>query len=113
MFCLGLKVKIFIGGTPVEDDSHRLTKCHIAVATPGRLAHLIKDYEMDLSNLRVFVLDEADKLLDHSFFSDIQFICSTASKNKQIIVASATYPDGLDDFVVTFMRNPLKVQLDS
>jgi ATP-dependent RNA helicase DDX20 len=112
-FEIGLKVKIFIGGTPVEDDPHRVKKCHIAVGTPGRLAHLIKDYDMDLSKIRVFVLDEADKLLDQSFFNDIQFIFATVSKHKQILVASATYPDGLDDFVLTFMRNPVKVQMNS
>jgi ATP-dependent RNA helicase DDX20 len=68
----GLKVGVFIGGLPVDEDKRRAKNCHIAVGTPGRLKHLINDKLLDVSFIRLVVIDEADKLLEPSFEPDIR-----------------------------------------
>ena len=66
-----LKVSTFIGGTSVEDDVRKLRRCHFALGTPGRLRQLIEEGHMDTSGIRLFALDEADKLMDPSFVNDV------------------------------------------
>lgn len=67
-----LKVKAFIGGIPIESDRKNLLKCQIAVGAPGRVKHLISEGLMNVSAVRLFVLDEADKLMEESFRKDIR-----------------------------------------
>jgi len=97
----------------LDKDSRRMQGCHIALGTPGRIAHLIREFEMDLSCVRVFVLDEADKLLDDSFFNDLKYIYDAMPASRQVIAVSATYPNDLDHFILRFMNTPIKVQLDT
>ncbi|XP_065335598.1 probable ATP-dependent RNA helicase DDX20 [Cloeon dipterum] len=105
----GLKVAVFIGGLPVEEDRRRAKHCHIAVGTPGRLKHLIDDELLDVSHIRLIVIDEADKLLEPSFEPDIVHIFKTLPLNKQVIAASATYTPELKVFLEDFMRSPIRV----
>jgi len=65
-------VGVFIGGLPIEEDRRRAKHCHIAVGTPGRLKHLIDDQLLDMSHVKLIVIDEADKLLEPSFEPDIR-----------------------------------------
>jgi ATP-dependent RNA helicase DDX20 len=71
---LGLKVLSFIGGLPFEEDKQKLQHCHIAVGTPGRIKHLIEKGLLKTDNIRLFVLDEADKLMEPSFLKDIKYV---------------------------------------
>lgn len=63
-----VKTAVFYGGTPMQKDleilSNKETHPHIIVATPGRLNALVRDKKLRLSNIKVFVLDECDKMLD-------------------------------------------------
>lgn len=68
-----LQVKSFIGGIPVETDKKNLRNCHIAVGAPGRIEHLISEGLMKVDAVRLFVLDEADKLMENSFRTDIRY----------------------------------------
>lgn len=73
---LGLKVEYFVGGLSVEDDKKRLNECHIAVGAPGRIKHLIDKKLLKVSTVRLFVLDEADKLMETNFQKDIKSVWS-------------------------------------
>ncbi|KAH0618929.1 hypothetical protein JD844_018480 [Phrynosoma platyrhinos] len=92
----GLDCHVFIGGTPLNQDKIRLKKCHIAVGTPGRIKQLIELDYLNTASIRLFILDEADKLLEEgSFQEQINWIYSSLPANKQMLAVSATYPESL------------------
>ncbi|KYN17359.1 putative ATP-dependent RNA helicase DDX20 [Trachymyrmex cornetzi] len=103
----GLRVEYFVGGTSIEEDKKKLSKCHIAVGAPGRVKHLIEKGFLQASKIRLFVLDEADKLMEINFQKDINYIFSKLPSNKQIIASSATYPGDLETFLQTYMSSPV------
>ncbi|KAL0270985.1 UNVERIFIED_CONTAM: hypothetical protein PYX00_008237 [Menopon gallinae] len=108
--CAGkIKVEAFIGGLPVEQDKKKISKCQVAVGAPGRMKHLISSGLMDLSAVRLFVLDEADRLMEETFKNDISYIYTKLPQNKQIIAASATFPKELEKFVSEYMKKHIKV----
>lgn len=102
----------FIGGLPLAEDVHKLQCCHIVVGTPGRVKQLIEENLMDTSTIRLFVLDEADKLLEENFQESINWIYSTLPENKQMVAVSATYPETLAQHLRRYMRNPTFVRLN-
>ena len=97
----GLKVQVFIGGIPIDNDKKKLNNCHVAVGAPGRIRHLIDKGLLNVENVRLFVLDEADKLMETSFQKDINYIFSKLPLNKQVIASSATYFGDLETFLQT------------
>jgi len=108
-----MRVKTFIGGTSVAQSVSRSTNCNIVVGTPGRILHMIGEGHMDISQVTVVVIDEADRMMESTFISDVSNIFQHLPEEKQIIAASATYPDGLKDFVKRFMRSPIEITIDS
>ena len=58
-----LKCRSFIGGLSLKEDVNQVKRCHIVVGTPGRVKQLIEERNLDMTALKVFVMDEADKLL--------------------------------------------------
>jgi ATP-dependent RNA helicase DDX20 len=62
----------FIGGNSVKNDKIKLKTCQIAVGTPGRILHLINDNMLNVTNIRLFIMDEADKLLAPEFQETIK-----------------------------------------
>ncbi|XP_039268227.2 putative ATP-dependent RNA helicase DDX20 [Styela clava] len=108
----GLKVAAFIGGRPLSEDKLNARGCHIAVGSPGRIFQLIELEILKCQNVRIFVLDEADKLLEDNFQTQINSIYSMLPENKQMIAASATYPEELAEFVTLYMRDPTFIRLD-
>uniref|UniRef100_A0A8C2PFV1 RNA helicase n=1 Tax=Capra hircus TaxID=9925 RepID=A0A8C2PFV1_CAPHI len=66
----GLECHVFIGGTPLSQDKTRLKKCHIAVGSPGRIKQLIELDYLNPGSIRLFILDEADKLLEEGSFQE-------------------------------------------
>ncbi|KAL6264612.1 hypothetical protein P5V15_004714 [Pogonomyrmex californicus] len=103
----GLKTEHFVGGISLEEDKKKLSKCHIAVGAPGRLKHLIEKGFLQVSKVRLFVLDEADKLMEINFQKDINYIFSKLPSSKQVIASSATYPGDLETFLQTYMSSPI------
>jgi len=71
-------VHSFIGGLPLEEDKQKLHDCHIAVGSPGRVRHLIQMGYLKTSNIRLFVLDEADQLMEPTFLKDIKYVSRTS-----------------------------------
>ncbi|XP_014665154.1 PREDICTED: uncharacterized protein LOC106807357 [Priapulus caudatus] len=108
-----LKCAHFIGGTTLQQDVLKAKRCHVAVGTPGRIMQLIEQQILKTDSIRMFVLDEADKLLEESFQEQINWIYSTLPENKQILALSATYPEYLAEHLTHYMRNPMFVRLDS
>lgn len=102
-----LKVEYFVGGISIEEDKKKLSNCHIAVGAPGRIKHLIEKGFLKVSKVRLFVLDEADKLMEINFQKDINYIFSKLPSSKQIIASSATYPGDLETFLQTYMSSPV------
>lgn len=106
-------VEYFIGGTPLLADETKLANCHIAVGAPGRIKHLIEKNILNVENVRLFILDEADKLMEKGFQSTINWIYHKLPARKQVIAVSATYPDGLDTFLSNYMLSPMNISPDT
>nr|XP_058937738.1 probable ATP-dependent RNA helicase DDX20 isoform X2 [Kogia breviceps] len=110
----GLECHVFIGGTPLSHDKTRLKKCHIAVGSPGRIKQLIELDYLNPGSIRLFILDEADKLLEEgSFQEQINWIYSSLPASKQMLAVSATYPEFLANALTKYMREPTFVRLNS
>lgn len=97
-----------MGGTNINDDVSRLknNKFQILVGSPGRILHLIKMNAISTKSVRLFVLDEADRLMEDSFQKDINYIYSQLPERKQLIAASATYTPDLKEFLNRYMQAP-------
>ncbi|XP_074833690.1 putative ATP-dependent RNA helicase DDX20 [Carettochelys insculpta] len=109
----GLECHVFIGGTPLNQDKMRLKKCHIAVGSPGRIKQLIELDCLNTASIRLFILDEADKLLEEgSFQEQVNWIYSSLPANKQMLAVSATYPETLAKALTRYMRDPTFVRLN-
>uniref|UniRef100_A0A671VX92 RNA helicase n=1 Tax=Sparus aurata TaxID=8175 RepID=A0A671VX92_SPAAU len=109
----GLECHVFIGGRPVSQDKPHLKKCHVAVGSPGRIKQLIELGMLSTASIRLFVLDEADKLLEEgSFQEQINWIFSSLPVNKQMLALSATYPESLAQHLTRYMREPTFVRLN-
>ncbi|KAK0152396.1 putative ATP-dependent RNA helicase DDX20 [Merluccius polli] len=109
----GLQCHVFIGGTAVSQDKVNLKRCHIAVGSPGRIKQLIELGMLSTASVRLFVLDEADKLLEEgSFQEQINWIFSSLPANKQMLALSATYPESLAKHLTRYMREPTFVRLN-
>ncbi|XP_057717127.1 probable ATP-dependent RNA helicase DDX20 [Corythoichthys intestinalis] len=109
----GLQCHVFIGGRPVSQDKLHLKKCHIAVGSPGRIKQLIELGILSTASIRLFVLDEADKLLEEgSFQEQINWIFSSLPENKQMLALSATYPESLAQHLTRYMSEPTFVRLN-
>ncbi|KAK3103570.1 hypothetical protein FSP39_020216 [Pinctada imbricata] len=107
-----LQCQTFIGGMPVQEDKLKLKRCHIAVGTPGRIKQMIESNIMKTESIRMFILDEADKLLEESFQEQINWIYSSLPDNKQMLALSATYPEYLAQHLTAYMRNPTFLRLN-
>ncbi|XP_030077300.1 putative ATP-dependent RNA helicase DDX20 isoform X2 [Microcaecilia unicolor] len=92
----------------------KLKKCHIAVGSPGRIKQLIEIGYLSTASIRLFILDEADKLLEEgSFQEQINWIYSSLPANKQMLAVSATYPESLANALTKYMRDPTFVRLNA
>ncbi|EJW81037.1 DEAD/DEAH box helicase [Wuchereria bancrofti] len=110
-----IHVGMFVGGNEkgVAEDIEKLRKSiHIVVGTTGRLCHLVRINALRLSHVRLFVLDEADKLMEDNFQKEINYLFSTLPPEKQIAVFSATYPYRLDTTLTHYMRDVQLVRVD-
>jgi ATP-dependent RNA helicase RhlE len=109
---LGLKTKVVYGGVgrQAQVDAIELG-LDILVATPGRLLDLIEAGDINFKALEVFVLDEADTMLDMGFFKDVQTIISKLPKNRQTLLFSATMPAEIEVLAEAILTNPTKIQI--
>ncbi|KAL2042700.1 hypothetical protein N7G274_004459 [Stereocaulon virgatum] len=112
-----VKTAVFYGGTPMQKDVETLankdTHPHVIVATPGRLNALVREKKLRLSNCKVFVLDECDKMLDQiDMRRDVQDIFRATPAQKQVMMFSATLSQEIRPICKKFMQNPLEIYVD-
>jgi ATP-dependent RNA helicase UAP56/SUB2 len=87
---------------------------HIVVGTPGRILQLVKKGDLDLSNLKIFVLDECDKLLEETDMrADVQAIFKNTPHQKQVMMYSATLAPEVKLICRKFMKNPFEIFIDN
>tara|TARA_R110002167_G_scaffold21270_3_gene77487 strand:+ start:8586 stop:9800 length:1215 start_codon:yes stop_codon:yes gene_type:complete len=109
---LGLKTKVVYGGVGRQAQVDAIALgLDILVATPGRLLDLIATDDINFEALEVFVLDEADTMLDMGFFNDVQSIISKLPKKRQTLLFSATMPAEIEILAQAILTSPKKVQI--
>ncbi len=107
---LRLSTTLVFGGVPVGRQIRACARgVDIVVATPGRLIDLINQRALTLEDVGVFVLDEADRMLDLGFMRDIQRIVSLLPKKRQSLFFSATMPPAIAKLASTLLTNPVEV----
>jgi ATP-dependent RNA helicase DbpA len=108
-----VKVLTLCGGTPMRPQTASLEHgAHIVVGTPGRIMDHLERGSLPLQALNTLVLDEADRMLDMGFFDDIATVARQCPKERQTLLFSATYPEGIAKLSQQFLRNPKQVTLE-
>ena len=105
-----IKLLTLTGGIPMRKQEHSLShQAHIVVGTPGRLCRLLQRDSLNLKDLNMLVLDEADRMLDMGFISEMEDIFDYLPNNVQTLCFSATFPKEIKEFCSTFLQNPQEV----
>lgn len=106
----GLKYLSVFGGVSQNPQSEALRRgVDVLIATPGRLMDLINQKLVNLKNVKVFVLDEADRMLDMGFIHDVKKIISVIPEKRQTLLFSATMPGEISNLVSTILSDPVRV----
>jgi ATP-dependent RNA helicase RhlE len=107
-----LRSLVIFGGVSERPQIDKLRHgCDILVATPGRLLDLAEQRAVSLSEVQVFILDEADRMLDMGFIRDIKRILKLLPAQRQNLMFSATYSDDIRDLSRQFLKNPKLLQV--
>src|SRR5213080_847263 len=106
----GLKVAAAYGGVPIGQQAKRVKGAHILVATPGRLEDLAQRRLVDLSQIRSFVLDEADRMLDMGFQPQVDKIVRRLPRNRQTMFFSATLDDRVGELARAYTNSPSRIE---
>ncbi|MDE2436115.1 MAG: DEAD/DEAH box helicase [Sphingomonadales bacterium] len=109
---LNLSIQCVFGGVPVGKQARMLVPgCDVLVATPGRLLDLIDQRALTLRNVEIFVLDEADQMMDLGFIVPLKRIAALLPKERQSLFFSATMPKAIADLGKQFIHNPARVEV--
>ena len=109
-----VKTLTLCGGVPLRNQQASLAHgAHVVVGTPGRIIDHLERGALALDALQTLVLDEADRMLDMGFFDDIAKIAKLCPKNRQTLLFSATYPEGIAKLAQQFMRAPKEIKVRS
>jgi ATP-dependent RNA helicase RhlE len=107
---VNLKTSVIFGGVgQAPQVKSMLGGVDVLVATPGRLLDLINQRHVSLRELEVFVLDEADRMLDMGFIHDIKKIIALLPEKRHNLFFSATMPKEIEQLANTILRNPIRV----
>ncbi len=107
-----LRTTVVFGGISIEPQKEQLKKgVDILVATPGRLLDLCKQELVNLTNIEVLVLDEADLMLDMGFIDDVRKIQRLCPAKKQNLMFSATMPYKVVEMAKDLLINPVRIEL--
>ena len=110
---LPLRSTVIFGGVGQGPQVEALEQgTDILVATPGRLADLYQQGHIDLTQLEIFVLDEADRMLDMGFIHDVKKILKWLPEKKQTLFFSATMPDEVKQLVDQLLHVPARIAVD-
>ena len=102
------------GGRSLLPERQALQRgAQVVVGTPGRTLDHLRQSSLDLSHLRILVLDEADEMLDRGFAPDVERIIARTPGSRQTVLFSATIPEWVSATAAKHLRNPLTVRLDA
>jgi ATP-dependent RNA helicase RhlE len=108
----GLRNVVVYGGVPQQRQTDKLRKgADILIATPGRLLDLMNQKYINLQNVKILVLDEADRMLDMGFINDIKKIIASIPVKRQTLFFSATMPSSILKLAGSILTNPVKVEV--
>ena len=109
---LSVKSSLVYGGVGIQPQIDALRRgVDILVATPGRLLDHVEQKTVDLRQVEILVLDEADRMLDMGFIHDIRRILALLPKTRQNLLFSATFPDEIRKLAASFMKDPVTVEV--
>ena len=109
---LDLTSTVIFGGVGMNPQISKLKKgVDLLVATPGRLLDLQQQGMLDLGQVQILVLDEADRMLDMGFVHDVKKVLALVPRDKQSLLFSATFSDEIRELAATLLKNPQSVQV--
>ncbi|VAW70556.1 ATP-dependent RNA helicase RhlE [hydrothermal vent metagenome] len=109
---LPLKSTVIFGGVSINPQIKQLRSgVDILVATPGRLLDHISQNTINLSQLEILVLDEADRMLDMGFIRDIRKVLALVPEKKQTLLFSATFSDEIKKLSASLLRSPILIEV--
>lgn len=107
-----LKCCVVFGGVSQKPQEESLkNRVDILVATPGRLLSLIDQKLVNIDKIKMFILDEADRMLDMGFINDVKKIIAKTPLKKQTLLFSATMPPDIARLASTILKNPGKIEI--
>ncbi|HWL63699.1 MAG TPA: DEAD/DEAH box helicase [Steroidobacteraceae bacterium] len=107
-----LRSAVIFGGVSERPQIEAMRRgCDILIATPGRLLDLAEQKAVSLAEVAVFVLDEADRMLDMGFIHAIKRVRALLPKERQNLLFSATYSDDIRRLVQNLLRDPLTIEV--
>ncbi|SEQ97270.1 MULTISPECIES: DEAD/DEAH box helicase [Lentzea] len=110
---MGARVLPIYGGQPIGRQLRELSRgVDVVVATPGRAIDHLQRGTLQLGDLQVVVLDEADEMLDMGFAEDIDAILTETPSERQTVLFSATMPPRIDRMAKSHLRNPTLIQIE-
>ena len=107
-----LRVATVYGGAPIAAQITKARSAHVLVATPGRLYDLLERRAVSLSDVRVLVLDEADRMLDMGFKPQVDRILRSVPDNRQTMLFSATLDGGVAELARAYTVTPSHVRAE-
>ena len=107
-----LTVAAVYGGMPLNAQAKRAKRAHVLVATPGRLEDLANRRLVDLSHVRTFVLDEADRMLDMGFQPQVDRIVRRLPRNRQTMFFSATLDGPVGELARAYTNSPARFEAE-
>ena len=107
-----IKVLALCGGTTMRPQMASLERgAHVVVGTPGRILDHLQRGSLNLEALNTLVLDEADRMLDMGFYDDIAYVARQCPGQRQTLLFSATFPEGIAQLARQFQHAPREVKL--
>jgi ATP-dependent RNA helicase DeaD len=109
-----IRCAVVFGRQPMEIQKRELKqRVHVIVGTPGRTLDHIERKNMNLEEVQYFIIDEADKMLDMGFIEQVEAIIKVLPVRKVTMLFSATMPDKIQEICQQYMKNPIKIEVDS
>ncbi|MCC6933207.1 MAG: DEAD/DEAH box helicase [Deltaproteobacteria bacterium] len=109
----GFSVGTIVGGVAYAKQIQKIRRgLDVLVATPGRLSDLMDSGRVDLSQVQVLILDEADRMLDMGFTEDVHYIAEATSRQRQTLLFSATLGKNVSQLARRLLREPKRVEID-
>ena len=108
----GLSVAAAYGGVPLRSQASRIKSAHVLVATPGRLEDLAQRRLVDLSHVRTFVLDEADRMLDMGFQPQVDKLVRRLPRNRQTMFFSATLDGTVGELARAYTNSASRIEAE-